>query len=479
MVVRELFAVFGIDYKDAGAKKAESSLDKLKAGAAKVATVFGGALAVGGFASFIRQQVELVSKLDDTSQRLGIANKTLQELGHAAQLNGISFDEMANGLRFLTRSASESATGSKELQESFKRIGVNVFDSTGKLKEVGALFPEVSDGIASLSSHADKVALSMRLFGRSGANLIPLLGAGSKKIAEYAKDLEDLGGLIGDDAIVKIAGLGDQFDRVGKAIDGLRILILVNVLPMVDQLIRGTIKIIRVFRDFQANTHMVKIVLIALGATMAAVGIAAAVAFAPVLVPLLAVFAAVLALGLIVEELIVTFQGGDTVIRRVIDGIFGVGATASGVKDLTKAFEFFWWLLQNVWVATKAVWAMLWGNFEPLKNMFSVLKEAAAEAFQFWKDQFSKLSDYVPDFVKTGFSAVKNFVTGDTPQTLPARGGPGATDNRTQVASVNVNVQSGADPHQIASEAGKAVNDALSRQNRTTMEALSQYAVAG
>jgi hypothetical protein len=482
MVVRELFAVFGIDYQDAGAKKAESSLEKLKTGALKLATVFGTALSARAFVGMVQEVANTLDRLDDTSKRIGVSTKALQEMGHVAKLNGVEFSQMADGLRFLARNSAEAGQKGGDLADAFKALGASVKGPDGQIKSVESLLPEVANGMAGLTSHSDKVAYAMKIFGRSGANLIPVLDLGAEGIQKLAADAHALGGVIGQDVIDQASIMNDELDRARLAFFGLKTAIVATVLPAATKLGNWLAKGVAWLNQFQKGTNLIKIALILLGTAITALGAAAIapmlVLMAPFLLLALKITAAIAALALIVDELIVTFQGGDTIIRRVIDSLFGIGATQSVVDALKTAFEFIWWLSLRLGDGLDAIWEMLWGNFEPLKGLFSTLKDAAAEAFKFWKEQFLQLGEYVPDFVKTGFSAVRNFVTGDGPQTLPTRAPSSATDNRTQVANVNVNVATGADPNQIASEASRQVREAMASERRTAMESLSQYAPA-
>src|SRR5262245_1340871 len=143
------------------------------------------ALAAGSWAKGLIDDVtDTASHVVDMSQRLGVSAEALQELGHAAGLSGSSLEGVSTGLRMLSRTALQAKDGSDEAKKALRSVRLDA----GKLVD-GSLtlddaLVQVADKFAGMPDGAKKSALAMKVFGRSGADLIPLLNEGSQGIAD-------------------------------------------------------------------------------------------------------------------------------------------------------------------------------------------------------------------------------------------------------------------------------------------------------
>lgn len=69
---------------------------------------------------------------------------------------------------------------------------------------------------------AERTALAMKIFGKSGSELVPLLGKGSAGIAELAAKANELGVVFSDDAVKAGGAFDDALKDVNSSIEGLR-----------------------------------------------------------------------------------------------------------------------------------------------------------------------------------------------------------------------------------------------------------------
>jgi len=106
-----------------------------------------------------------------------------------------------------------------------------------------------------------------------------------------------------------------------------------TVLPQLEKLLRWAKDGITWFTKVSQETHILEAAMYTLAAVA---GILAAEFYAAFILPA----AAIAALILLVDDLVVTFEGGDSVIRDFVDGLFGIGTTEEAVrvvKDLITA----------------------------------------------------------------------------------------------------------------------------------------------
>lgn len=152
------------------------------AGLAAAGTVIGTALTAA---------TEYASKYEtgifNLSQRTGIATETISALSLAAEAQGKTLESVEVAFRKLGLEAGNAALGQKKAVEVFDALKVSVKDSSGRLKELNDLFPEVSNALSKVGDSTKAVALSNDLYGRSSLTLLPVLGGGIDKLNQFAE----------------------------------------------------------------------------------------------------------------------------------------------------------------------------------------------------------------------------------------------------------------------------------------------------
>ena len=228
MIVRELFAKLGLSVDAASFAVADHMLGAVKSGLGLL--VQGAARAGAEMRDVITRTVETASALNDTSVALGVTTEALQELGYAAQLNGSSLEGMADGLRKLSVHMEQAATQGGEAAQVFSRLGVAVTEG-GKLRAADAVLEDIAEKFKAMPDGARKVATAINLFGKSGASLIPTLTIGREEIVKLREEARGLGVVMSKELIESGDSLGDTWDRLKFAADGLRYAIASSLLP--------------------------------------------------------------------------------------------------------------------------------------------------------------------------------------------------------------------------------------------------------
>jgi hypothetical protein len=137
------------------------------------------------------------------AEKTGASVGTLSVLAMASHDVGVSQDEMGSALTRLARNMEQASQGSTKSQQAFKSLGVSLADI--KSKNPADLFVEIAQKLQEMPDGATKAAASMQLFGRSGANLIPVLNEiGENGGFEAAKQkAQDLGLYLSDDFVAQ------------------------------------------------------------------------------------------------------------------------------------------------------------------------------------------------------------------------------------------------------------------------------------
>ena len=211
---------------DRSTRQAERRMREFEKQVKQAAAAVGTAVAGLGVAFGAAMQ-NVINKADETekaAQKLGMTGEALTTLRHAADLSGVSADQLSAGLNRLNKSAAEG-------NKAFEAIGVSVRDANGNLKSSDQLLKDVAGKFAGYRDGAAKAALAQELFGKSGAELIPLLNAGSDGISEMQAEAEALGLVLDQNTRKAAEAFNDNLTRLKRAQEGITTQIAAQMLP--------------------------------------------------------------------------------------------------------------------------------------------------------------------------------------------------------------------------------------------------------
>lgn len=134
----------------------------------------------------IKSTLDLADSMSKASQKVGFTVDTLYALNAAAQLSDVEFTNLESALGKFNKNLGEISMGAgDEAANALKNMGISTKDAAGQLKASDALLMEVSDKFQSMPDGVNKTTLAMKLFGKSGAELIPLLNGGANRLKNF------------------------------------------------------------------------------------------------------------------------------------------------------------------------------------------------------------------------------------------------------------------------------------------------------
>jgi len=182
------------------------------------------ALVVGGFTRFIQGSIDAADALGKLSTRTGIAADTLQGYVNAGKLADVSQKQLETGLKTLARTQFEASQGIKTYSEAYSALGVSVKAADGSLKGSDVLLGELADKFKELPNGPEKAAIAMRLFGKSGADMITLLNGGSESLEEFNYNLSE-------EFAPRAELFNDTLTKIGFKFEGFRMQLMDQLLP--------------------------------------------------------------------------------------------------------------------------------------------------------------------------------------------------------------------------------------------------------
>jgi hypothetical protein len=133
------------------------------------------------------------------SQIVGISVTSLQGLSFAANQNDISMQSLGKALVFMHKNLAAFQKGTKAQVEAFGKLGLAASDLRDKSPD--EMFMLIADRIASIKNPTERITIALKIFGKAGANLIPLLNKGAGAIGEYKAELQRLGAIMSDEDV--------------------------------------------------------------------------------------------------------------------------------------------------------------------------------------------------------------------------------------------------------------------------------------
>lgn len=182
--------------------------------------------------NFGKQVLQVEGELVGMAERAGTTVDRLSGLGFAADQSASSLEGLTKGLGNLADRSADAAEKGGAAAAAFKKIGVEVENQDGTLKNSADLLLEIATEFAKYEDGAAKSALATDLFGKQGKELIPLLNRGAAGIEELTKQAEKLGITVGQDAAEAANEFNDQLNTLGAITRGIVGKALAEVLPI-------------------------------------------------------------------------------------------------------------------------------------------------------------------------------------------------------------------------------------------------------
>jgi len=160
------------------------------------------------------------------SKATGVSTEALAGFKYAADLAGSSGEDFDRGLKALIREMQGVKDGNAESVKTFKELGVSILDSTGKMKPIETVIYDVADALKGMGNDAERAAVSQKIFGRAGLDLLPMLMEGAEALKEYQERAKMTGQTFDQLSGEQAAKFKDAMTETKKAMQGLRMAII-------------------------------------------------------------------------------------------------------------------------------------------------------------------------------------------------------------------------------------------------------------
>ena len=222
-----------------------TSMDRLDGTVGKMKSAFmalGGVALVGGFVAAIKGAIDTADSLNDLRQKTGIAVEELDALGFAAKLNGTTLEAVSGALGKMAKTMAEASSGSKEAAAIFAQFGISQAEmKSGSISATEAL-ARISERIAAMPDGLNKAAAAQKVFGKSAAEIIPLLNAGGDAIRDAGAELDRMGGRMTGEMAAAADQFNDNMTKLTRTTSSLAITMANDLLPSLNYIAETFLK---------------------------------------------------------------------------------------------------------------------------------------------------------------------------------------------------------------------------------------------
>jgi len=217
---------------DVGLKQVQKKLKDVAKGITAVGagmTAAAGGI-FGGLYNSIRAFAEYGDSIQDAAARTGLTTEGLSELSFVAELAGSSMSGVERGVRGMQRFLLDLSRGTTEQVWAFDQLKLRLQDIQALAPE--EQFKEIATAIAGIENVSKRSGVAMRIFSRSGTELMPIFKMSAQAMRDAFEIARKLGIVLSQSVADAAGDLNDRFFVLGRALLGIKIAIAQAVTPV-------------------------------------------------------------------------------------------------------------------------------------------------------------------------------------------------------------------------------------------------------
>ena len=229
-----MLKILAVDKASGTLGKIGGSMGGLGKKAGALAGALGAALSVGAVAKFAGDSVKAFETTGKETLKLqrfmGGTAEEASRLGHAFTMSGIDSETSAKNIGILSKHLVAN-------DKAAKGMGVAYRDAHGKMKPMDQILPGIADKFKNMPNGPEKTALALKLFGRGGAAMIPMLNKGSAGLKAMAAESDKLGTTLSGKDLEAVKQSTINKRKMGEAVKGLQIAIGKNLSTIIQKMV--------------------------------------------------------------------------------------------------------------------------------------------------------------------------------------------------------------------------------------------------
>jgi len=168
-------------------------------------------------------------KIDKQSQKLGLSTESYQEWDYILRQSGASIDSLGVGMKTLQSTLAGLTEDGGKSSEAFAAIGINFDDIKNKSPEEA--FAMTVEALQQMPEGADKTAAALKLLGKQGMELMPLLNSTAAETEALKQRAHTLGMVMSAESVNAAVEFTDRLTDLKGSFTGIKNSIGADLLP--------------------------------------------------------------------------------------------------------------------------------------------------------------------------------------------------------------------------------------------------------
>ncbi|SPL81310.1 Putative bacteriophage protein [Yersinia phage fEV-1] len=371
--------------------------------------------AAGAMFAWASSVFDSLDPMVQLSRETGAAIEAIQELGFVASVNGSSAQALQSSIAGLSRSIGDAARGMGRGKQAFEDLDISIRDANGQVKTADVMLEELRMRFDQLGLSMDEqrsIAVSLGI-DSSLIQMLNLTGEEMDSLQARARRL----GVVTEEQGDAVAAYNDSMTTLRFGMQGIQNMVAVGFAPAMGDLVERFVELLEANHDLIVNglTWLGDVVTSTVGmlqrmwpvfaaiaagfviAKVAAIGFGGVMSV--VLSPVVLITAALVAAILIIDDLIVAFQGGKSVIADFFESFFGIDirpalqAIVAAVMEMVDLIvRLFAPAVDAVMSMFKAIVALIKGDFS---GAWGHITDGLSSMLEFWSGLFTAWRDGV------------------------------------------------------------------------------------
>ena len=273
-------------------------------------------LSGAGLIALGKGAIDAADDMNDMAQKTGVSVESLSKFQQAANASGTDIGGVEKALLKMNKGLGQLATeGKGPVADGLKAIGVSAKDASGNMLGTDEIMLRVAEKFKTMPDGAAKTSVAMQLFGKAGADMIPMLNGGRESIESLSATMTTKFAQGADAANDKMVELQSKLAAVGSKIGE-------ALLPAFGAITDAVIATVEVFSRLPAPVQQITGVVAVL-----AIGFAAVAPVISALVPIITGLIGLLTGG---AGLAAAFATVGTALGAIVSFITGAATVIAG-----------------------------------------------------------------------------------------------------------------------------------------------------
>ena len=173
-----------------------------------------------GLSRLVFPVADVGEELNKLAQKTGVSVEALSALRYAADLSDVSSESLTKALRKLSVSLFDAKIGGEEGGAALKALGIRVTEVGGPIRATEEVLLDLAEKFAAMPDSAEKAAMAVRIFGRDGLAMIPMLNQGRDGLNAMMEEANRLGLVMSASAARAAEEFNDNLKRLHAVTEG-------------------------------------------------------------------------------------------------------------------------------------------------------------------------------------------------------------------------------------------------------------------